>query len=108
MKTLASTKHRPVIDLVALRVAHRRTLQGPRLAIFAPGAVRRLVLVGVAQLLAQYLADVAREAHLALSRLDPHPRRRVLVERDRHVLHGFDITRSPCNYAPGGQSPNLV
>src|SRR5687767_7267892 len=97
MKTLASTKHGPIIELLALRIRLRRTFKRKRFAL-APGPVRRLVLVRMAQFPAQHLADVARQAHLALGRLHARPRRSVLVERHGHVFHALDITLTSCNY----------
>src|SRR5688572_720928 len=86
------------MDLVALGIGFGRPLQGPRLEVFAPRAVRRLVLVRMAQLFAQHLADVAREAHLAPRRLHSRPGRGLLVEGYGHVLHAGDITQTSCIY----------
>src|SRR5260370_5589108 len=94
---LASTKHGAVIKLVAFRIALRRPFQRERL-LRAPRPVCRIVLVAVAQLPAQHLADVARQAHVALGRMHSHARGGLLVERNCHVLQAClaVITRISC------------
>src|SRR5688572_5723183 len=95
---LASTKDGPVIQLLALWIRLGRPFQRKRLPL-APGTVRRLILVHGAQFLAQYFADIAGQAHVALGGLHAGALGGVLVERHRHVFHVGYITRISCNYA---------
>src|SRR5687767_1109331 len=79
---LASTKDGPVIELLALWIGLGRPFERKRLPL-APGTVRRLVFVHGAQFLAQYFADIAGQAHVALGRLHAGALGGVLVEVNR-------------------------
>src|SRR5262245_66237903 len=98
-KTLASTKHRPVIELLALGIRPPRTFQVERLLV-APRPVRVLVLARAAHALAQHLAYESRKAHVLLSRVDARPGGSAFVQSDRDVLHSearSAITRIQCS-----------
>src|SRR6266853_972898 len=87
MKTLASTKHGPVIQLLAFGIGLRRPgeLEG---SLRQVALHRHVVLARLAHVLAQHLADEARHALVALRRVHARPRGGFPVEGDGDVFHG--------------------
>src|SRR5882672_11707720 len=114
MKTLASTKHGPVIQLLSLGIGLRppRELEGSLRQV----ALHRLVVLArLAHVLAQHLADEARHAQAALRRVHARPRGGFPVEGDGDVLHrvacqamsmGRHITLVSCIY--GSSDPRYA
>src|SRR6185436_15850561 len=89
-RTLASTKHGAVIGFFSLWVGLRWPGKRESLAR-APRAVGRVVDVAVAQLAAQYFADIAGETHAALCRVHLRLRGGLVVQGDRDVSHNYTI-----------------